>query len=197
MERCEDSNPQPFFGEDSIISPEKSDLEFFKRMKSAVCKLNFDAEPQHSRHGSNIPMEINKVSALKCFSSPPKSRREETEGNKSQFYQLKSSPMQMFNSFSSNFSPFLTQAIPQKGGLIVSEGKVINKNICCNCKKSHCLKLYCECFANKRYCQGCNCANCFNIKENDDLRTRAMQTTLDRNPIAFDPKITTASPSVN
>ena len=27
----------------------------------------------------------------------------------------------------------------------------------CNCKKSKCLKLYCECFAAENFCQSCNC----------------------------------------
>lgn len=32
----------------------------------------------------------------------------------------------------------------------------------CNCKKSKCLKLYCECFAQELYCDGCNCNDCHN-----------------------------------
>lgn len=32
----------------------------------------------------------------------------------------------------------------------------------CNCKKSKCLKLYCECFAGELYCDGCNCNDCHN-----------------------------------
>jgi len=32
----------------------------------------------------------------------------------------------------------------------------------CNCKKSKCLKLYCECFAAELFCDGCNCADCQN-----------------------------------
>jgi hypothetical protein len=32
----------------------------------------------------------------------------------------------------------------------------------CNCKKSRCLKLYCECFAGELYCDGCNCNDCHN-----------------------------------
>eukprot|EP00953_Heterococcus_sp_UTEX-ZZ885_P037415 19221-Heterococcus_DN1.PRE.5 len=33
----------------------------------------------------------------------------------------------------------------------------------CNCKKSHCLKLYCDCFSGGVHCGwGCNCANCQN-----------------------------------
>lgn len=70
------------------------------------------------------------------------------------------------------------------------ERKGIQKqSMCCNCKKSQCLKLYCECFSNKEYCQGCNCINCANIKENKLERDKAMKATLERNPTAFDPKI--------
>ena len=33
------------------------------------------------------------------------------------------------------------------------------KKFFCNCKKSECLKLYCDCFANGEKCIGCNCKN--------------------------------------
>ena len=32
----------------------------------------------------------------------------------------------------------------------------------CNCTKTKCLKKYCECFANNRYCRDCNCVDCMN-----------------------------------
>merc|ERR1711862_779046 len=33
----------------------------------------------------------------------------------------------------------------------------------CTCKKSACLKLYCQCFANSMYCsRDCQCVNCYN-----------------------------------
>lgn len=35
----------------------------------------------------------------------------------------------------------------------------------CNCKKSKCLKLYCECFASELFCDGCNCNECRNTRE--------------------------------
>lgn len=33
----------------------------------------------------------------------------------------------------------------------------------CNCKKSRCLKLYCDCFAAGVPCSDCNCEVCENI----------------------------------
>uniref|UniRef100_A0A1I8FYW0 CRC domain-containing protein n=1 Tax=Macrostomum lignano TaxID=282301 RepID=A0A1I8FYW0_9PLAT len=32
----------------------------------------------------------------------------------------------------------------------------------CNCNKSHCLKLYCECFSEGQLCHNCNCNGCMN-----------------------------------
>lgn len=33
----------------------------------------------------------------------------------------------------------------------------------CNCKRSRCLKLYCECFAAGVFCKQCNCCHCLNV----------------------------------
>ena len=55
----------------------------------------------------------------------------------------------------------------------------------CNCSKSQCLKLYCDCFANGEFCQDCTCKDCFNNLENEDERQRAIKSCLERNPNAF------------
>ncbi|XP_031256609.1 protein tesmin/TSO1-like CXC 5 [Pistacia vera] len=59
----------------------------------------------------------------------------------------------------------------------------------CNCRNSRCLKLYCECFAAGIFCDGCNCVNCHNNVEHEAARKEAVETTLERNPHAFRPKI--------
>lgn len=61
--------------------------------------------------------------------------------------------------------------------------------ICCNCMKSKCLKLYCDCFAAGVYCDGCNCKECLNTQSYEGARRDAMAATLDRNPTAFKSKI--------
>ncbi|KAL4855363.1 Protein tesmin/TSO1-like CXC 6 [Chlorella vulgaris] len=65
----------------------------------------------------------------------------------------------------------------------------------CNCKNSRCLKLYCECFASGRYCDGCNCMNCHNNREHETTRQAAVEAILERNPNAFRPKIAGGSDS--
>jgi hypothetical protein len=59
----------------------------------------------------------------------------------------------------------------------------------CTCKKSKCLKLYCECFASQKLCSDqCNCLECFNKEEYHDLRSYFLQDTLEKNPNAFKSK---------
>ncbi|XP_075477676.1 protein tesmin/TSO1-like CXC 2 isoform X2 [Primulina tabacum] len=64
----------------------------------------------------------------------------------------------------------------------------------CNCKKSKCLKLYCECFAAGVYCvEPCACIDCFNkpVHVGTVLATRRQIES--RNPLAFAPKLIGAS----
>ena len=58
----------------------------------------------------------------------------------------------------------------------------------CNCKKSRCLKLYCECFSAQNFCDGCNCIDCYNTEGHVDIREKAMKELLHKNKAAFDVK---------
>jgi len=60
----------------------------------------------------------------------------------------------------------------------------------CNCKKSRCLKLYCDCFRIIKYCDGCNCNDCANTSGYDHVRVQAMNAILERNSGAFKPRVT-------
>lgn len=62
-------------------------------------------------------------------------------------------------------------------------------NIGCTCKKSKCLKLYCQCFAAKSMCEDrCRCGDCKNDVRHAQERNEAIQTILTRNPSAFETK---------
>jgi hypothetical protein len=55
----------------------------------------------------------------------------------------------------------------------------------CNCRKSKCLKMYCECFNLQILCsQNCNCVGCGNMNENE-THQKAVLEALTRNPRAF------------
>ncbi len=68
-------------------------------------------------------------------------------------------------------------------------GTIGGKPPTCNCKKSKCLKLYCDCFRMQVYCNGCHCSECSNTIEFEDKRQQSMQVILDRNPEAFKPRV--------
>uniref|UniRef100_A0A7S2KIH0 CRC domain-containing protein n=1 Tax=Leptocylindrus danicus TaxID=163516 RepID=A0A7S2KIH0_9STRA len=55
----------------------------------------------------------------------------------------------------------------------------------CNCKRSQCLKLYCDCFAMLRFCNGCNCTDCKNTPDSGPERDEAIKQTRAKNPNAF------------
>lgn len=67
----------------------------------------------------------------------------------------------------------------------------------CSCKKSKCLKLYCECFANNSKCnEYCGCSNCYNTEAYSDLRELIMKQIKQNNPCAFTSKIKKQGDSV-
>jgi Tesmin/TSO1-like CXC domain, cysteine-rich domain len=60
------------------------------------------------------------------------------------------------------------------------------KRVPCNCKKSRCLKLYCECFSAQIFCDGCNCVECLNTEQDVVSRDKAVKETLHKNRTAFE-----------
>ncbi|XP_012302449.1 protein lin-54 homolog isoform X1 [Aotus nancymaae] len=92
------------------------------------------------------------------------------------------------NSTFTGTSGIQTQARPPFNGIIPSESASRPRKPC-NCTKSLCLKLYCDCFANGEFCNNCNCTNCYNNLEHENERQKAIKACLDRNPEAFKPKI--------
>lgn len=81
-----------------------------------------------------------------------------------------------------------SSARPHINGSVVEPNGVRPRKPC-NCTKSQCLKLYCDCFANGEFCHNCNCSNCYNNLEHEDVRQHAIKACLERNPQAFHPKI--------
>ena len=65
---------------------------------------------------------------------------------------------------------------------ISSSEKAVSK---CTCKNSNCLKFYCECFANGKFCENCVCVNCKNTQEYKELRLEKYNIIISRNPKAI------------
>ena len=72
----------------------------------------------------------------------------------------------------------------------------LEKTKVCNCKRSNCLKLYCDCFMAGLYCTaGCNCVTCKNNQDHPRERNMAIDVTLMRNANAFRPQLHTMQSS--
>lgn len=62
--------------------------------------------------------------------------------------------------------------------------------VTCNCKRSKCLKLYCDCFSQGFTCGPfCKCENCSNLPGFESIITKSRKSIMKRNPTAFDKKI--------
>ena len=83
----------------------------------------------------------------------------------------------------------LTTPSPTKDG---EDPNKLGESKKCNCKKSKCLKLYCECFAAGVFCHECSCQNCQNTGDNAGLVQMTRQQIELRNPQAFANKIVVA-----
>ncbi|PPD70708.1 hypothetical protein GOBAR_DD32404 [Gossypium barbadense] len=60
----------------------------------------------------------------------------------------------------------------------------------CNCRRSRCLKLYCECFAAGIYCKDCcACDDCLNKPDYEDIVLDIRHQIELHNPLAFAPPI--------
>ena len=68
----------------------------------------------------------------------------------------------------------------------------------CSCKKSNCLKLYCECFAKQQHCtKECQCNCCYNIPEKEEYRQLFYKDIVEKNPNALKSKITNIDQQTN
>ena len=69
-----------------------------------------------------------------------------------------------------------------------------DEEVRCNCRRSRCLKLYCDCFRKQHFCTGdCRCSDCENNLQYEDSRTKAIRQILEGRPDAFKPRVDASS----
>lgn len=146
--------------------------KFEGQIPSSYCLSFFNSFQSSNRKFSNSPEKLeNFVEELDL-----KSRK-----NLNSYASLETSD-------SSEINEKIVSDVFTKNGEYMDDEKLSLK--CCNCKKSRCLKLYCECFAAGKICVGdCACVECLNTNEEIPERKLAISSIMNRHPDAFSSKI--------
>lgn len=152
---------------------------------------NYEATPRpRLRVTSNYP-RLQYASPSTSYVSRQQTPAQPQENHSFDGCEIKSTVLKPSSSFYEEnnhrySNSILTQGLNQPK---TKSKKSQGKRKTCNCTKSQCLKLYCECFANGEFCSDCNCKDCHNNLNYESERSRAIKSSLDRNPHAFKPKI--------
>ncbi|KAL3500356.1 hypothetical protein ACH5RR_039449 [Cinchona calisaya] len=140
-----------------------------------------------SKHDKHTSVATNSASYLSPYSKKPIYEPVFLKPIELQSY---SSDKRMYNSETSNSLEDFGQSSPKKKRKKLLDTGESNGCKRCNCKKTKCLKLYCDCFAAGIYCaEPCACQGCFNRPEYEDTVLETRQQIESRNPLAFAPKI--------
>jgi len=90
----------------------------------------------------------------------------------------------------SNYANASDDVSPRVSSSIISNKDASSKKskpVSCACKKSNCLKLYCQCFASSALCAStCRCLVCMNNPNYEVERSNAVALILEHDPAAFD-----------
>lgn len=146
--------------------------------------------PPLSVHGYQQELTASKANVSMSNSSPNNHSVHEHSFSQN-FATQEENGLALKASYSSDKMEGLSSKLTHDGS---QKGADEGTKVCCKCKKSRCLKLYCDCFARGQYCQGdCVCVQCLNTKENEKERQAAISAISDKNPNAFKPKVDLAS----
>ncbi|KAK4528534.1 hypothetical protein GAYE_SCF59G6478 [Galdieria yellowstonensis] len=157
------------------------DLEH-KQRHTELRKSSSSTESAEKQQSGNLRDELDPFeSNTPAFESSSSSLAEDASGSTTCLVESSSS-----QSYRNTRKPLLT---------LNGNGNVTSNP--CNCKRSQCLKLYCECFAAGSYCTSkCKCNGCKNTEDNVLQVKSARERTLERNPRAFSPKISESTAAV-
>lgn len=157
--------------------------DFFKKQRNSV--INFS-----NNSIFNLDSVYGKINPV--FKSPFYEQQEvqPQTNSEEQFKNLWVSKKNIFENEGPNEIYLPQKFVPLKE--IKHQEKSENKKkerVACHCKKSKCLRLYCECFAKGLICGvDCICEGCHNTNDLKELRELVVQETLEKNPFAFKSK---------
>lgn len=186
---------------DVSFSKEPNGISYYNSDQNGPSSDEFGVESKQRRKQPKLkltdPNDLNNYDATGADADAasillqlPSSPYHSSETKKSQSAKLNSS----FGSAGSNvYYDYRKSIVTEESASVLDvSGLVTNSTtgaVTCKCQKTRCLKLYCDCFKIGRLCDGCTCSGCANRDENDPARREAMESTIEKNPVAFKPRV--------
>ena len=105
---------------------------------------------------------------IENLASPQKPKKKLNKKDKLNSSSLENSPLKENYKNNNKIAYFQSEKIDNL------EKKENYEKPCCYCVKTKCIKNYCECFANKKFCKDCHCIDCKNkfIYQNRNNRSK-------------------------
>ena len=130
-------------------------LNFTSKEKNSTSKIFKEEKPDEEQISKQ-----NKINIQKNENSPILNSSVMPDLNTSQTLSVK------FNSKGNDLNSSLVEnnkfAYFQSKKINTTDKKENVDKPCCCCTKTKCIKKYCECFSNNRYCKDCYCIDCMN-----------------------------------
>jgi len=134
-EKIKNNNDEDKSFNNDLIKPIPINPKFIKNQKNDLSTMgNSSVSVNNINHNSQIPIIYSKMTYAKQIS-----KNISLEDNNLNYNSKNSKNEEKINNFPN-----------------------LKEKVCCNCTKTKCIKKYCECFANNRFCDNCNCQDCMN-----------------------------------
>ena len=158
-------------------------IESFPFLNSSQTKLKISAEIANQ---TNFSIENSIDNKNPSLNAKEKNIHEKIRPLIQSFFESKESSQNLIEKTTPNTNSQHFECNEKNKNQSENEPKIANKLSKCTCKKSFCLRLYCDCFSKKMLCgPECSCVGCYNNTTNFEFRESIMKDTVDKNPLAF------------
>lgn len=180
---------------DSLIPDHCQDETTSNRSRrSRLSKASIRSSSSATNTNANLPPKVSHKISKKEHKDPPAVNKKPANGGPQTIQRATRPKSTRAARLPASLPPTNPAASPApleiaKPAKSTKRGKAPAQKTRCTCRKTKCLKLYCECFATTGFCgPKCRCDDCHNKESLNELRQLIIQETVGKNPLAFKSK---------